>query len=59
MAIRVVDTRCPQNHRCPSVRLCPVGALKQEGYSAPRVDEEKCIDCGRCVRHCPMGALRE
>jgi Fe-S-cluster-containing hydrogenase component 2 len=58
MSIKVVTQRCPQNHRCPSIRVCPVGALSQDGYDAPVIDEEKCIDCGRCVRSCPTGAIR-
>jgi len=33
----------PQNHPCPSVQACPVGALKQDGYNAPEVDMEKLI----------------
>ena len=49
--------RCPQNHPCPSVRVCPVDALSQEGYAAPKVDMAACIRCGKCVRFCPMGAL--
>ncbi|MEA4813775.1 MAG: 4Fe-4S binding protein [Oscillospiraceae bacterium] len=49
--------RCPQNHPCPSVRVCPVGALSQSGFSAPVVDQDKCISCGKCVRFCPMRAL--
>jgi Fe-S-cluster-containing hydrogenase component 2 len=57
MAIKVIKNRCPQNHPCPSIRVCPVGALTQDGYSAPTVDESKCIDCGKCVKFCPMGAL--
>ncbi len=58
MAIAVELRRCPQNHPCPAVRVCPVGALIQKGYDAPKVDEKKCIDCGKCVRFCPMGALQ-
>ncbi len=58
MAIRVVASRCPQNHRCPSIRVCPVGALTQEGTRAPRVDAQKGVDCGRCVQSCPMAALQ-
>ena len=23
---------CPQNHRCPLVAACPVGAITQEGF---------------------------
>ncbi len=54
----VVKTdRCPQNHPCPSIRVCPTNALTQKGFKAPDVDPEKCIKCGKCVRYCPMRAL--
>ena len=53
----VKKNRCPQNHPCPSVKVCPVGALKQKGFDAPTVDMEKCIKCGKCVKFCPMRAL--
>ena len=55
--IRVNKNRCPENHPCPSVRVCPVEALKQVRYSAPTADMDKCIKCGKCVRYCPMGAI--
>lgn len=55
--LKVKTHRCPQNHPCPSVRVCPVGALSQEGFAAPTVNQEKCIKCGKCVRYCPMKAL--
>jgi Fe-S-cluster-containing hydrogenase component 2 len=55
--IVVLKHRCPQNHPCPSVRVCPVGALTQRGYAAPVVDMDKCIKCGKCLRSCPMRAL--
>jgi ferredoxin len=58
MAVSINVARCPQNHPCPAVRVCPVGALTQSGYAAPVVNGAKCIDCGKCVRACPMGALR-
>jgi len=54
----VHQERCPQNHPCPSVHVCPVGALTQTGVQAPTVDPEACVRCGKCVRFCPMGALR-
>ena len=57
MAIHVITERCPQNHSCPSVKICPVKALSQKGFSAPTIDEEKCIDCGKCVSFCPKKAL--
>ncbi len=53
----VDNYRCPENHRCPSIRVCPVGALTQERYEAPKVDMEKCIKCGKCVKYCPMRAI--
>jgi ferredoxin len=58
MAIRVIKQRCPQNHPCPSIRVCPTGALKQQGHAAPTVDDELCIDCAKCVTSCPRGALQ-
>lgn len=49
--------RCPQNHPCPAVRVCPTKALSQTGYAAPAVDDQKCVSCGKCVSFCPMRAL--
>lgn len=49
--------RCPQNHKCPSMRVCPVGALTQNRYEAPTIDDSKCIKCGRCIQFCPMRAF--
>ena len=59
MPVRIVTSRCPQNHRCPALRSCPVEAISQDRYSAPVIDEEKCIDCGRCVMACPTGAIQQ
>lgn len=55
--LNVIVSRCPKNHPCPSVRVCPVGALKQTGFDAPTIDRSKCINCGKCARFCPRGAL--
>lgn len=57
MSLVVNTSRCPQNHPCPSVKVCPVGALSQKGFSAPLVDMDKCIKCGKCVNFCPKRAL--
>ena len=57
LSLVVKTNRCPQNHPCPSVKVCPAGALSQQGYKAPRVDMTKCIKCGKCSKFCPMGAL--
>ena len=50
--LNVVVENCPQNHPCPSVRVCPVGA-----FHAPTVDHDKCIRCGKCANFCPKKAL--
>lgn len=55
--LRVIVENCPQNHSCPSVEICPVSALTQEGFQAPTVDHEKCIRCGKCSGFCPKKAL--
>lgn len=55
--IRVIKERCPQNHRCPAVKVCPVNALSQKWFGAPTVDLDACIGCGKCANFCPMGAL--
>ena len=57
MQIAVDKKFCPQNHSCPSIRVCPAGAIKQAGFNAPTIDEEKCIKCKKCVMYCPMGAI--
>jgi len=57
MSIKVVKERCPQNHPCPALKVCPVKALEQDKFNAPTVKADKCIDCGKCVDFCPMGAL--
>ena len=57
MAVKVIVSRCPQNHPCPSVKVCPFGALVQEGFKAPTVLEDECIKCGKCSDFCPKQAL--
>jgi len=58
MNVKVEPHRCPQNHPCPVVRVCPTGAIRQRGYAAPEIDKSKCINCGRCIRYCGYGAIR-
>lgn len=49
--------RCPQDHACPAVRVCPAGALTQKKQEAPTVHKDICIGCGRCAMTCPKKAL--
>lgn len=44
---------------CEACRsICPKGAIAmaedEEGFLYPSVDHELCIDCGICVKHCPV-----
>ena len=55
--IHVNERACPQNHPCPAVRYCPEGAIVQDDvYSAPRVDHERCTECGVCTGVCGVFA---
>ncbi len=58
MSIRVDPDRCPQDHRCPLVDLCPAKALTQTEERLPVIDVRKCIECGVCVCKCPKQAMR-
>ncbi len=57
MALTVNPRRCPQNHYCPMIRVCPTDAISQNSSGLPIIDEEKCIECGRCVHYCALGAV--
>jgi ferredoxin len=57
MTFTINPLACPQNHLCPIIRVCQVGAISQNGYGLPLIDETLCIDCGKCVKQCPMRAV--
>ncbi|PLX04474.1 MAG: 4Fe-4S ferredoxin [Marinilabiliales bacterium] len=51
--IKVEEKFCPKNHSCPTVRMCPAGAISQKSpYSAPEIDYSKCTNCGLCTQSC-------
>lgn len=55
--LKIITEKCPQNHKCPAVSVCPVGALTQKDFEAPQIDHDKCIKCGKCSNFCPKKAL--
>lgn len=57
--ITIDALKCPQNHRCPAIRVCPTGAISQSGFALPFVDQSKCVKCLQCVKFCPMGAIQD
>lgn len=41
-----------------SLNVCPVDALSWDNeQDIPKVDSTKCINCGICLRRCPVGAI--
>lgn len=50
--IVVKSELCPQNHPCPVINICPVDAISQNGFSAPQIDDKKCICCCKCIKAC-------
>ena len=59
MALSIAPLLCPQNHRCPMIAICPAGAISQKGNALPAIDPEKCIECGKCVKHCGRQAVHK
>ena len=57
MQITIDKKRCPQNHSCPAIQVCPVYAIRQYGFDVPTIDREKCTKCKKCVNYCPKGAI--
>ena len=56
--MKIDENKCPANHRCPLVTICPVDAIVQKDFnSLPIIDNDKCIECEDCVTSCPMKAV--
>jgi len=43
-------------HRC--MESCPVGAISFVNHKA-HIDQDKCIECGRCTKVCPYNAIAD
>ena len=57
--ITIDKNKCPQNHRCPSINVCPVGAISQNGFELPVINQELCVECGKCINFCPRRAIQK
>ena len=55
--VNVINQRCPQDHKCPLIYICPQHAIEQKEFHAPLIDKEKCINCNLCVHNCPYHAV--
>ena len=43
-------------HRCEDA--CPRGAITHDEFHHAHIDKSKCINCGKCAKVCPYGAIR-
>jgi len=57
--ITINPENCPQDHRCPLIRICPKDAISQDGNSLPKIDSYKCVGCMLCISKCPLGAVEK
>jgi ferredoxin len=55
--MKIDSRKCPQNHPCPAIAVCPVKAISQKGFGLPEIDNGKCINCGKCTSFCPKKAF--
>lgn len=61
MQFEAYEIECGEIQDFPNdknLNVCPVDALSWNVASdTPIIDEDKCINCGICIRRCPVGAL--
>lgn len=58
MGYYVSEALCPQSHTCPMMAECPVDAISQEGFNLPVIDQDECIECGKCAMICGKKAVK-
>ncbi|WP_051965492.1 4Fe-4S binding protein [Thermanaerosceptrum fracticalcis] len=61
---KILNERCDGNPWCPSMRVCPIGAIKvkeSRGLIMKKVvlevDKTKCTGCGKCLNYCAHRAI--
>lgn len=55
MIAKIVGDRCTGCSSCKNI--CPVNAIDlipdEKGFGYPVVDDKRCVNCKKCVTHCP------
>lgn len=58
MSVLVNFKICDNAKECSGIAVCPTGALSwDEKNETIKIDNDKCISCGRCEKECPIGAI--
>ncbi|KAB2952376.1 4Fe-4S dicluster domain-containing protein [Heliorestis acidaminivorans] len=50
---------CPPAKICPTKAIIPVGSVRFFWVKDWVIDEEKCINCKKCIEKCPHQAILE
>jgi Fe-S-cluster-containing hydrogenase component 2 len=56
-AMTSVPVMCMQCEEAACMKVCPVGAISQDGNGAFVMDPDKCIVCKMCMSACPLGNI--
>lgn len=61
MFFDAADIECNSIDNFPhdkSTNTCPVNAIEWDAeLDVPKINSERCINCGICIRRCPVGAI--
>ena len=58
MSVLINFKICDNAEECGGIAECPTGALSwDKKKKSIKIDNEKCISCGKCVAECPVNAI--
>ena len=59
MAVIINFKICDNAKECGGVAVCPAGALSwDEKKKTIKIDNSKCLSCGKCEKACAIGAIK-
>ena len=58
MAVLINFKICDNAKECGGIEVCKTGALSwDEKKQKIKIDNTKCVSCGRCMKMCPVQAI--